>query len=337
MPITDPQEFLGAADAFLADVEQSKLVSRDELEAVRVDLAKQIRDEAAKGAQGLATTSVGGVRILIPNSQNLRDINLISERTRQRMSNFKLSYLTREQVDELRDGPTALSDDPQKFIRHSRRLAKHSREFLTRIKELEPDLEEEVDQALMQLEDNEMDLLKLEVKSFTRMRETLLRSVQGKKERGQVLKEIEAFDLNKNQWNLSLLEHPRASVQGLLANAAEAMGSRATTVVSELPKLSKVLVAPTPDAQTRMTPSSRTAKIAWRIFSTGDLDKRFASIGSGKQKTAPSWRGLGLDFNTTEWYLPVPPEIAEGLAPLAQARRLAMLNILEQAQEAGAL
>lgn len=316
---TDPESFMDAAQDFLAKMEASKLIAQDELEAVRKELVRDVKREARKTARSLQTAKIGAAKILIPNADNLRKINLSSERTRTRLSSFRLSYLDRSQVTRLTEDGT-MSQDPKKFIRHSRRLARHAREFLVQIKETEPSLEEEVDATLLQLEDNDLDLLKLEVKSMTRMKETLLRGVQGRKERGQVLKEIDDWDINRQLFNLSLLEHPDAVVRDLFASATEAMGSATTTKVSEIAKRAHVFVGLPPTAAANMTKNSRVADLSWRLFSTADVDKKFKAL-PGKQASPGGRRGLGLGFNTKEWYIPVPPSMVEGLTPLAVAAR----------------
>lgn len=318
------EDYLGSLDSFLGKIAESRLASKNELEPVRVELAKQVREDAKAGARAMGTVTVGGAKVLVPSSENLKRLNLASKRSRQRMSDFSLRYLDRDQVAQLRN-LNSTPEDTSKFIRHSRRLARHAREFLAEIQELEPDLEEEVQATLTQLEDNDMDLLKLEIKSFTRMRETLVRGAQGRKSKEVVLKELDAWDINRNLWNLSVLEHPKATVQDLLANSAEAMGSRSTKTVTELPKRTILLAAPQPDAIEKMTKASRTANVSWRLFTAEQLDSRFETINTGRQLAPSSWRGLGLAPNTSEWYMPVPPEIAVGLRPLVAARRAALL------------
>lgn len=322
-------DYLDAADVLLRKLEEAKLASKKELEPVRQELTQQIKGDNAGAVERMQTINLGGNKVLVPNAANLRALNLSSNRSRERFSNFRLHYLNREQVDQL-TADDSIPGDTRQFIRHSRRMARHAREFLGALQELEPDLEEEIQETLAQIEDNDMDLLKLQVRSFTRMRETLLRGAQGRKTREAVSAEVEAWDLNRNLWNLSLVEHPAAVVQGLLANSAEVMGSRQTTDETTLPKAAFLLAAPTPDAVTRMTPSSRTAQVAWRLFSAEQLDERFEKINTSRQAPPTSWRGLGLGYNTNEWFLPVPPEIAEGLRPLARERRTALLQSLEE-------
>lgn len=322
MPEIDPQGFMLAAEGLLGKLEASSLVSKKELESIRQDLVRQIKSEALFGASKLGTAKIGSTRVLVPTSGNLRKINLISERTRTRMSTFRLNYLKPSQIKKLRlDG--GLGDAPAgEFIRHSRRLARHAREFLTQIKELEPSIAEEADAALAQIADNDMDLLKLEMKSFTRMKETLLRNVNGKQRRSKLIKDIQAFDIDKSLWNLSLLEHPKASVAQLLADSAHKMGAKVSEKISQIPKRSHVMVGIPPNAMTKMTPASRTSNIAWRMFSVKKLDDTYAALPT--KATSSNWRGLGLDYNTPEVYVPVPPELVDDVAKLAAAKRKAM-------------
>lgn len=332
---TDPESFMDAADDYLRKVEASKLVSKKELENVRKELVRDLKRETKQTVRSLQTTRVGAAKVLVRNSANMRKINLSTERSRKRFSSFRLNYLDRSQVQNLTTSGT-LGGDPKKFIRHSRRLARHAREFLGKIKELEPSLQEEIDATLAQIEDNDLDLLKLEFKSWTRLRETMLRGVNGKKERGQVLKEIDDWDINRSLFNLSLLEHPDAVVRELFANASERMASATTTVISEIPKVAHVFVGLPPAAATALTPSSRTAEFAWRLFDTKSLNEKFKAL-PGKQGSPSSWRGLGLNFNTKEWYIPVPPSMVEELTPLSAARRAAQLEVAAQLARATAI
>ncbi len=322
-----PERFVEASDDFLAKMEASKLVSANELEAVRKELVRDIKREARGTVKGLQTAQVGASRVLVPNSENLKKINLSTERVRNRMSSFRLNYLDRDQVKLLTEDGT-MNDDPKKFIRHSRRLARHSREFLNRIKELEPELEEEVDIALQQIEDNDMDLLKLEVKSFTRIKETMLRGVNGRKQRGEVLREIEDFDIDRGLFNLSLLEHPDATVRSIFANASERMAEASTLKTKVTAKRAHVFVGLPPGKAARMTPASRTADIAWRVFDQKSINEKFAALPP-IQGSKSSWRGLGLGYNTGEFYVPVPPSVVEGLAAIATNKRAQAIALAE--------
>lgn len=330
-----PETFMDAAEDLVAKLEASRLVAQGELEQVRKEIVRDLKREAKDTVQGLQTAKVGATKILVPNQANLQRINLSTERIRQRMSSFRLNYLDRGQVSQLKEDG-ALTKDPKKFIRHSRRLARHAREFLGKIGELEPDLQEEIDATLLEIEDNDMDLLKLEIRSMTRMKETMLRAVNGRKERGQVLKELDDWDMNRQLYNLSLLEHQDATVRQLFANSSERMASRSTTKVSEIPKRAHVLVALPPGPAAKLRPNSRTADLVWRVMDTASVKERFKKQ-PGTQAAQGSWRGLGLGFNTREWYVPVPPEIVEGLAPLAVAKRAEQLALAEEFARSQAL
>lgn len=327
MPIDDPEKFLQEGDSFLKKLEASRLVSARELESVRSDLASQLRADTTAGAEALQAAGVGGTRVLVRTADNARRVQLTSNRVRQRFSDFRLSYLDRAQVNELTASDT-LPENPQKFIRHSRRLARHAREFLGRLQELEPTLDEEIQETLLQIEDNDMDLLKLEIRSFTRAQETLGRGMGSRARRSDVIREARDTDLNRSLWNLSLLEHPAATTRAMLANASERMAERVTETQSQLPKRAHMLVGVPPQTQERMTPGSRTAALAWRVMSQEELGQFYRNKQEGLQKAPSSWRGLGLDYGTNEFYLPVPPEILEGVTDLARDRRRKLLEAL---------
>ena len=324
MAEVDPEGSMAAAAGLLRKLEASALVSKNELEAVRRDLVAQLKDEAKKTAGALDVMKVGSAKVLVPTSPNLRKINLLTERLREKTSAFRLQWLDKNAVKKLKVDGAMEGLKVGNFVRHSHRLARHAREFLGQIAELEPDLEEEVQQTLIELEDNKLDLIKLETKSWTRLTETLLRGVNGRIKRGEVVKQIDAFDINRDLWNLSLLEHPKASVQGMLANSSERMAERVTKTVSQVPKRAHVMVGIPPVAQEKMTPESRTANLAWRLFSNEELDKKYESLPTAKVPS--SWRGLGLSYNTPEWYVPVPSALVQGVKELADEKRQEVLN-----------
>lgn len=325
----DPAEVLEAADNMLGRLEQSKLLSQRELGSIRNDMVRQIRGDMRRGVDRLQTMRVGSARVLVPNSANLERARITSRRVQQRMSAFRLRYLDKETAKaQVRAG--TMPQDPGQFIRHSRRLARHTREYLARIGELEPSLQEEIDATLRQIDDNDMDLLKLEIKSMTRAQENLQRMVNGRMRRSDASNVAEAFDLNRGLWNLSLVEHPAASVQELLANASERMAQRVTTTASEVPKRAFVMVGIPPGAEKAMTPRSRVSRFAWRLYSVAELDQVWRNLPT--RQSASNWRQLGLDYNTPEWYIPVPPESVEGIKPLLRERRRAVMRRL-RAQE----
>ncbi len=319
-----------AAEDFLKKIEASKLVTQEEQEQIRKDLVADLKAEAKKTVNSMATTKFGGTQVLVSNADNKRKVKLSTERMRKRLSSFRLSYLSPEQVNTLKADGT-LTDDPKKFIRASRRQARHAREFLKQIGELEPSLQEEIEATLDQINDNDMDLLKLEVKSMTRLTETMNRAILGRKERGEVLKEFDDWDINRQLWNLSLLEHPDAVVRQLFANASERMASATTTDVTEIPKVAHLFVGLTPQAESKLTPDSRTASFAFRLFNQEKLTEKYNALPP-KQASPSTWRGLGLGFNTREWYIPVPPAIAPNVAPLAVARRARAMAAAELAR-----
>ena len=337
MPV-EPVELLLATDALLAQMSAARISSSRELETMRRGMVRDIRADMRDGLNRMGTAKIGRTRVLVPSARNLAEANLVATRTRQRMSAFRSRYLN---ADQARAAVTAglLPQDPREFIRHSQRLHRHSKEFLERLGELEPELQEDINATLSEMNDNRLDLIKLETKSFTRSGETLGRLVNGRVTRGAASAAIDKYDINRQLWNQSLLEHPVASTRQLLANAADKMASRVATTVSQVPSRAHVIVGVPRDVMSRMGPSSRTAEIGWRLFSAEELDRRYATqvIGRAGPQAISTRRGLGLGPGTEEWYIPVPPEtVGPQLTALLAERRAAMLAQVETQRAAAA-
>jgi len=323
----DFDEWLKASDQVVERLEASALLNREELEGVRRKLTDDLKSEAKAGVNRLRTIRIGRARVLVPGADSLREANLTSQRVRERFSTFKLTYLSKEDVRaafERRDMQGIPKDN---FVRYSNRLADNVRTFLRQIGELEPTLQEEVEETLRQVDDAENDLLKLEVRSFTSVRENLLRATNGRMTRVHAGRSIDTFDLNRNLFNLSLLAHPEGVARSLMANASDRMAERVTRSVAERPKKAFVVVGAGPNAIRKMRPNSRTASLIWRVWSQADLDKHYADVNT-RRTAATSWRGLGYDYNTPEWYVPVPPEHVDEAQRAMRERRRGLLDML---------
>ncbi len=327
----DVDEYLESVDLLLGRLERDADLNAREVEAIRRDLVGDIRDIGASGAGRLRTARLGRIRILIPESENFRRIGLTSRRVKERFSRFKLEWLSKKDMRGLVDGPLD-EISKKRFIRGSRRLARNARSFLKEIEELEPTLAEEVQATLRQIDDAEMDLLKLEVRSWTRVNENLRRMVNGRLTKAKATGALRRFDVNRNLFNLSLLEHPKAVVRDLFARASERMAQRVTRVAREIPRRAFVFVGAGPAAIQKMTKGSRTARFLWRLFSVEDLDRRFAKM-AGRALATSTWRGLGLGFATPEFYIPVPPEIVSEVEKAMRARRREFLGGLQESMQ----
>ena len=324
-------EVLAAADTMLSEFEAADLLNREEMERVRKTLVRDIRADAKRTVEGMQTQRFGRREHLANNVANRQEALQLSQRTRQRLSKFRVTYLNRAQVEQLRNGRG--DDIPVgQFVRNSNRLAKATRQYLKRVAELDPNTQEEVDAVLAEMEDNSTDLLGMEVKSFKKIRENVLRSVNGQIERSEALRSATDWDIDKNLWNLSVVEHPKASVRKLMDNAARRFGGQLTTNVTEVPKRSFVFASAPPDAVSRMTPASRTADIQWRVFSLSALSKHYRGLGARASLSTPA--GLGLGFNTRENYIPIPPESLEEVEGLLTERRAAFLRDMKAQREA---
>ena len=313
------QEYLDAADDLLVGLEGDAITNREEVQPIRAQLAAAAHEVGIRALGRMQTARIGRTRILIPTAKNTREALGASERVKERFSKFKLSWLDKEQTKRLiTDGFSKA--DQRNFFRHSNRLARNARGFLNRIGELEPTLKDEVDATLRQIDDAKNDLAKLEVRSWTKMQETLLRNVNGRQTRTAAGDAVQTFDINRNLFNLSLLEHPKGVTRDLLAQASERMAARTTGSTSTRQKRALVFLGAGPDAVSRMTPDSRTARVVWKLFTARQLDNTFAALNSSRQ-SGSSWRGLGLGHNTPDWYVPVPPEISDEVREEMRKRR----------------
>ena len=319
-------------DKLLCGLERDSELSLREVEGIRGGLRKDIQGIQRDALDKMSTGREGRARVLLPTRANIQSANLASTRTRERFSNFRLQWLDKANLDaKIKNGFTRAQQ--AEFHRHSNRLARNAKEFLQEIAELEPSLQEEVDATIAQIDDASMDLLKLELSSWTKVQENLGRSVNGRMRRVAAGDAIRTYDLNRNLWNLSLLEHPKAVTRTLLANAQERMQSAANAIsrrVTTKPKRSMFVAGVCPDgvAVSRMTPESRTATIAWRIFSPEDLIKQAAKRATQVQGVS-TFRGLGMAPNTREFYVPVPPGNVAEVEEIMRERRSQFLKDLK--------
>lgn len=330
-PRISTAEYLRHADNLLANLEDNAKLTREELEPIRQEITKDVRKLGADAVDNMKTARVGRVRVLVPTGENFKRANVTSSRVEERFSKFRLKWLDKGAVRKFVDDPSVEKRDKANFFRHSHRLARNAKEFLSRIKELEPSLEEEVNETIRQIDDAKNDLVKLEVRSWTDMNERLRRVVNGRMEEGEGGRSVRTFDLNRNLWNLSLAEHPRAVVRGLLANASERMAERVTTKKDELPKRAFAFVGAGPDAVSKMTKGSRTAEVLWRVFSQDQLSKRFAKLAQAGAKA--SHRGLGLGYGSSEMYVPIPSENLEEVEAAMRERRRKFMEEFEQREK----
>ena len=321
---------MAAADEFLESAARDTALSKREMEPVRLAHVVAVREAMRSALSQMQTAKVGRIRVLIPSPTNSTLADQASRRVEERFSRFKLQWLDKSQLRQ-RVSEGFSKADRTEFHRHSNRLARNARLFLERVKEVEPTLGDEVDATLRQIDDARNDLVKLEVRSWTKAQETLLRSINGRQTKSEARDAIQTYDIDRNLWNLSRLEHPRGVARDLLANSSERMAARVTTKASEVPRKALAYVGAGKDAVSKMTPSSRTAEVLWRLFSADQLDRRFASLNAGRGPNS-TWRGLGLGFNSPEFYVPIPPEQEDDIRRGMRARRqdfLAGLTVKE--------
>jgi len=327
MPAKDGAAFVSAMDKMLCGMERDLGISALEMEGIRGGLVNDIRGIGADGLGKMGTLQVGGQRILVPSADTIKQIGITAQRTEERFSKFRLQWLNKDQLAErVSAGFTAA--ERAEFHRHSNRLAKNAKDFLNEIAELEPDLQEEVNATIGQIDDAKNDLIKLELKSWTKMDETLRRAALGRTTRTAAGASIQTYDLNRNLFNLSLLEHPPAVSRAILANSAERMAARVVKRTSkEFPKRAFMVagVCPAGPQAVLLNPGGRTAELAWRTMSLEQLAARAATNAAAVQGAGSGFRTLGDGPGTREFYVPVPPENLDEVRELMRERRAEFL------------
>jgi len=321
MPAANGPEFVSAMDKMLCGLEKSRLASVAEIDAIRGELVRDVRRIGADGLGKMGRVRMGGGQILVPTSSNLKQLGITSQRTEERFSKFRLQWLDKEGLKGAVDRGWNAADQ-REFHRHSNRMANSARDFLREISELEPSLEDEVNATIAQIDDARNDLMKLELKSWTQLDEKLRRSMGAGMTKSGAERSVQTYDLNRNLFNQSLLAHPPGVVRELLGQSSDRMAARVTTKVSELPKRAFFIpgVCAAGDAAVKMDPGGRTAELAWKVISAEALASRAATLAATRQSVS-THRNLGLGHNSTEWYVPVPPENLDEVRELMRERR----------------
>lgn len=327
MPAANGEAFVTAMDNMLCGLRADQLASKAEIESIRRELVRDMRTIGASGLASMGGLRVGGQTIIRPTSQNLAQLGLTSQRSEERFSRFRLQWLDKEQLSSRVSSGFSKAQQTE-FHRHSNRLARNAKEFLREIQELEPSLGDEVEATIKQIDDARNDLLKLELKSWTQLDERLRRGMGNGLTREVLQESIKTYDLNRNLFNLSLLEHPPAVSRDLLAGSAERMAARIKNVKeAEIPKKAFMVagVCPKGPAAVILNPGGRTAEIAWRVLSTEQLTARAAASAVATQRAGSGFRGLGEGPGTEEFYIPVPPENLNEVREIMRERRATFL------------
>lgn len=331
MPAANGAAFVAAMDQVLCGLERDALASAKEVERIRQDLVRGARRDGQEGLNQLQAIRIGRQTVLAPTTPNFTRLGITSRRVEERFSRFRLQWLDKQALrEQISEGFSKA--DQRKFFRHSNRLARNAKSFLREISELEPDLDEEVAATIRQIDDARNDLLKLELRSWTQMDETLRRAVNGRATRSATRQQVRTYDINRNLYNLSLVEHPKAVVRDMMALSAERMARRVTTKESEIPKRAFMVagMCRKGEAFKELNPGGRTAQLMWGMLSLEELADRNAKANIARQTAGSTFRGLGEGPNTQEWYLPVPPENVAEVRELMAARRAAFLRKSEK-------
>lgn len=302
-------DFLAASDQFLDRIERRVEQSRREVEPIQSRLTLAVRTAGLAALATMQTIRSGGRRILAPTSSNLRAARQAASRFTERFRTFSSRWLDRSAL-------STPSTDPAAFASHAQAFTGITSEFLGAAGLPVPTRAQERQAQRFQIEDNAIDVAKLQTRAATTLQESLVRSITGRSTRSAAEDSIRSINpLDIGIVRLSLVEHPRAVARGLLAVSANQAGGR-------------IFVGAGPAAIAALQPGSRTAALLWRDFSEGELDALFAQLNASRSSTT-TWRGLGLAPNTNDLYLPTPREIQEEVLSVIRQRRGQLLSLAQ--------
>lgn len=327
MPAASGGAFVGAMDKMLCGMSSDLGISRAEIEAIRGDLVGDVRKIGGDGLAKMQGVRVGGAQIIRPTSANLKQLGITSQRSEERFTRFRLQWLDKDNLNQKITQGFSKADQAD-FHRHSQRLARNAKSFLREIEELDPSLEDEVEATIRQIDDARADLLKLELKGWTQLDERLRRGMGNGLTRDALGDSVRTYDLNRNLFNLSLLEHPQGVSRDLLAASSERMAARVKKITApEIPKKAFMVagVCPGGPSAVPLRPGGRTAEIAWRVMSVEALTARAAAAATATQRAGSGFRGLGEGPGTQEFYVPVPPENLDEVREIMRERRASFM------------
>ena len=127
------------------------------------------------------------------------------------------------------------------------------------------------------------------------LKEQVTRSVSSSLPIATASKEIDNWDINENQYDLSTTAHPRAIVRNKVAETI-------ATVSDNFDKVKWTVLIGDKTVSERVK-----LMLLYGLFTSHELDKWFKEM-SAEKKSVSDWRGLGLGYRSNEYYIPIPKE-----------------------------
>ena len=178
-------------------------------------------------------------------------------------------------------------------------MVEESSELLMELELPEPEESYVTDVAELIVADYAFNISGVLTRDGRRIKEQMTRSVSAREPIATISNRIRNFKINESYYGLSTLQHPRAVVRGMIyGGAAVAIASGMLGWRNE------------PESQWTVLPKEKgysaqvDDSLSYRIFTAAELDRRDKKRVN-QDKPGGDWKGLGLSFNTDEYYLPL--------------------------------
>lgn len=148
-----------------------------------------------------------------------------------------------------------------------------------------------------------------------RIKEEMTRSVSAREPIATISNRIRNYKINESYYGLSTLQHPRAVVRGMIYGGAIAAIASGTIGYDTEPDSKWTVLPKEPHHSVQVDDS-----LSYRIFTAEELDRR-AKKRVNQDKPGGDWKGLGLSFNTDEYYVPLFLEQEEDAKAWSKEKR----------------
>jgi hypothetical protein len=180
----------------------------------------------------------------------------------------------------------------------------------------EPAMSAQVETMQGIIEDNRFNIIGIVTRDGRHIKETIRRAATSGLPAAELKSTIKAWGINAGFFALATLAHTRATVRGITyKGVAQAVERGEMEGVEEIEDQPWVVLPGQPSGRVKEL-------LAYKIFTTAALDKKFKTWAEGAA-TMPDWRGLGLSYNTAEFYIPVRAAHMDEAAGWAAAKRAA--------------
>lgn len=165
------------------------------------------------------------------------------------------------------------------------------------------------------IEDNKLNIIGISTRDGRRIKEQIQRAVTSGMPVAEVRRTIGNFAITSSFFALSTLAHPRATPRAYMARGVE------DAVLNEQMDVENFDDQPWTILPKEEGFSQRVDKeLAYKILTTIGLDRIFRDLAKNSQMM-PDWRGLGLSFNSDEYYIPIREQQMEEAREWSKEKR----------------